>query len=106
MPIWGVKIRDELSNLHPYLKYFAARCLVSAGEREGVGILIDLVEYGSDRIGTVDENDAKAVVFAARKLLADLSKIGISARVDELRDWYDNLQILRPTVLQPAAIEF
>ena len=42
------EIRDALPGLHPYLKYFAARCLVSAGERQGVGVRIDLVSKGTE----------------------------------------------------------
>ncbi|MHC4516321.1 MAG: HEAT repeat domain-containing protein [Planctomycetota bacterium] len=92
-------IREELPRLHPYLLYFAARCLISAGETEGVGVLIHLLELDKDRFGGLEKSKVNAVLFAARKLLADLSRIAPQASTETWRRWYEGLRTLSPRAL-------
>ncbi len=97
-------IRQELPHLHPYLMYFAARCLIAAGETEGVGVLIHLLELGKDGFGGLEEAEVDAILYAARKLLTDLSSIAPQASTETWRWWYEGLRTLSPRSLGAAPL--
>ena len=98
------QMRGLLPKLDQYLKYFGARCLISAGDKKGVRVLIDLVEMSEGEFMTVAADEASAVKLAARSLLADLSRLGIHADQRTLWEWYASLGRLPSRTLRLPAI--
>lgn len=69
------ELRRRFASLEPLLQYFAARCLVSAGDPEGGRLLLELVE---------DSSGADAGV-ASRQLLASLTHLSPGSTSAEFR---------------------
>ena len=99
------QMRTLLPKLDPYLRYFAARCLISAGDREGVRALIDLRDMDRNAFLSVDEDDAKSVLLATRQLLAELSRTELNADQTTMWQWYSSLRTLRPRTLRRPPID-
>jgi hypothetical protein len=95
-------IREELPRLNPYLTYFAARCLVQAGDRDGITTLIDLLETPRHRFELAGDK-VNAVLYAARKLLTDLSKIPPQSEPEAWRQWCRNLRTVSSRTLRPPS---
>lgn len=80
------EIRRELVSFQdPLARFFAARCLVTAGEKEGAEILVELLE--AEEQSYAEGVDADAVRHAVKGLLGQLSGLGSSADLDALWAW-------------------
>lgn len=91
----AAQVREELPRLHPYLSYFAARCLIRGGDKQGITALIALVETPRDRFD-LDARRTDAVLYAARRLLTDLSRIAPQSDPDAWRQWCQKLTTVKP----------
>ena len=69
------QVREQVFNMDPLAKYFAARCLIAADQRDGPDILLDLVD--------TDETDLSV---ASRRLLAWLTGRGPGTSRDGFRN--------------------
>ncbi len=69
------QVREQVFNMDPLAKYFAARCLIAADQRDGPDILLDLVD--------TDEVDLSV---ASRRLLAWLTGRGPGTSRDGFRN--------------------
>ena len=94
-------VLEKLHNLHPYVRYFAARCLIAAGERKGIGVLLDLLRSDEQRFVGKDLSKLASLRAESRKLLKYLSRSWISDGEKEWREWFKRLADLRPHVLPP-----
>ena len=84
------------------LRYYAARCLIRAGDPAGVALLIDLLEIDPWEFDGMDAAEIEAVREAARKLLAHVS--GIKAtEVGAWQDWAASLDTLSKVALPAPA---
>ena len=80
------ELRRELVFIQdPLPRFFAARCLITDGDKQGAVILIELLE--TEEVSFADGVDADAVRYAASALLGELSGLGPSAGLNELSDW-------------------
>lgn len=82
------KVR-EAYGLPPLARYFAARCLLRAGDPAGVEALIGIVESAPSLDGAPDDvpADAVAAAQASRRLLSWLTGVRPGAPTQEFQDW-------------------
>lgn len=96
------ELRRELPFLqHPLPRFFAARCLVTAGEKQGVEVLLDLLAK-VDPEGIGDDVEPESLAWAIRTLLGELSGTGPHADSDEWQLWFRELRGLRPRTLEAS----
>lgn len=87
----AARVKATLGLLDPPLLYFAARCMLRAGDSAGIEVLADLATGADPDLG-----------IAARRLLGSLSGLGPSAQVAEMVDvlsdtsWAARAQFLPP----------
>ena len=91
---------------HPVLEYFAARVLISAGRREGVQKLFDVLATPPEEFRDVTTTVAVETQLDARRLLSKLSKTGLYSGEPKWRAWYDGLDRLEPAALHPPSVRF
>jgi HEAT repeat protein len=72
-------LRRDLPTFEPLLRYFAARCLIRAEQREGIAILIDLLERA--------DSGPSEVSLASRRILTWLSRQTPGAELQDLSAW-------------------
>ena len=88
---------------HPLPRFFAARCLVSAGKPRGVEILIELLGEESQAFGEAGDARMAALHRAARKLLGEVCGTGSSAGSEVWRAWLQaNPKLLRRNLEAPG----
>jgi hypothetical protein len=74
------KIRDNLPTFGIFQSHFAARCLITAGEADGIGVLIGVLDH--DPRNYDDGDVLRELLFATRTLLAQLSGKSIRTELD------------------------
>lgn len=89
------ELRRATAHLAPLPRFHAARCLIRAGEREGLEVLLQLA---------ADESpDAQEGSVPARLLLTELANTPPHAGLQVWRDWYLQLPNDATLRLQPLA---
>lgn len=89
---------------HPVTKLLAARCLVSAGNRSAVLVLIELLECQQTK--TVDDEAVDCARQGAREVLIEVSGRDYGDRAAAWMPWYRTLGSLGPRTLasRPPAV--
>ena len=95
-------ILEELPGMDPFSKHFAARCLIVAGEREGVAALLDVVQAETVDFDEISAAQIEAVIGATRILLAHLARTGPYEDIEAWETWYDGLTAFRPRMIPDA----
>jgi hypothetical protein len=98
------KLRAMVPNLHPLLRMFAARCLVAAGDKSAVPVLIDLLSTQE----SVDVDDEAAVCAreSAHQILTEICNKDLGTDVEPWQRWHRKLASLAPRDLRLAAPTF
>lgn len=102
----GSFVVDDLARQLPLIfhvlpRLFAARCLISAGDRRGAELLLEILQAEGEQHGDFDGVDPESILVAARRLLGDLSGTGSCAGIAAWRDWLLENRQLRPRKLGP-----
>ena len=95
-------LRDELYGMHPFLKYFAARCLITAGDAKGMEILVDL-DSNPWQFNGEETQEIEQIRGSTRKLIFQLSGIRESAAVPA-SEWKSVLRGPLATPLPPPPV--
>ncbi len=95
-------IRKTLPRMGPLTRYVAARCLLTNGQKQGFGILLELETArrngGFPELGAeLDEGLSVAVAQLVRRVKGR----ELTDDLDRLREWYAELPQLRPQTLPP-----
>ena len=95
-------IRKTLPRMGPLTRYFAARCLLTDGQKQGIAILLGLETRR--RNGGFPELDAEldeGLSVAVAQLVRRVKGRGRTDDLDLLWEWYAELPQLRPQTLPP-----
>ena len=95
-------LRAELDGLHPFLKYFAARCLITAGDTKGMEVLVEL-DSNPWHFDGVNIRDIEEIRGSTRKIIFQLSGIRTAADVASW-EWSSVLRELQDRPLPPAPV--
>jgi hypothetical protein len=103
------RLKDALVLMSPLPRYMAARCLVTAGDKHGVSVLLDLLEELEDVARQREEGETSVdddpVLIAVRRLLGHMSRTGEYSDAEAWREWYENLGRFIPRELGPPPFE-
>lgn len=91
------RVRSAATMLPPWTRYQAARCLLRAGDRTGVDLLVELLYHEGELTGTdagemnlPTDEERHAVAQASRRLLSWLSGLSPNTPRDEFQYWAAN----------------
>lgn len=99
-------VRGALPSMHPVARYFAARCLLAAGDRDGVVEMLRVATSEPGEFDGIEPDTADAVRISATRILGDLT--GSSARADPeiWRDWIEAHDSIERVALHAPPITF
>ena len=86
------------------MRLFAARCLVTAGDRSGVSVLMELLD--TEESDTVDDEEAMCARKGARSVLTELAGKDLGKDSRSWERWYGVFRNLPPTKLQTSPPTF
>jgi hypothetical protein len=92
--------------LHPFAQCFAARCLVRAGRRDGISVLIDLLELDHDHFAGVATDKVSAALLSARQFCARWARTGLWVDPSEWRRWHDGSPGIGPQTLPDPGLRW
>jgi hypothetical protein len=96
-------VQRALPALHPYARYFAARCLIAVGSRDGVAELLDLLALESDAFAGVPADKVSAALQTARSFLAQSARTSLWVELSVWRAWYGGVtRIPAQTLADPG----
>lgn len=87
----------------PVCRFYAARCLIRAGEKQGAAILVELLEDQVEGFEDLWESDPLAV--AVQRTLQQLPGLDPDGKPDEWREWLARLEDLPATALDESDLE-
>ena len=97
------KLRDVLTDLGSFESHFAARCFITEGDKEGVRILLDILEGFQQREGL--DGESRLLRKLTRHLLVEISGVPLPAGERGWPQWYEGLDSLEPRRLRPPKID-
>ncbi|MEM7201906.1 MAG: hypothetical protein AAF628_16690 [Planctomycetota bacterium] len=103
VPVRGVK--RLAPRLHPALQALAARCLVVAGDRDGVALAIGLLDAAKLR-GEHDVDEINFAIAEARALLVELADEDFGPERDAWIRWFDGTEYFGRGALRRQAEAF
>ncbi|MEE9127409.1 MAG: hypothetical protein V3U11_09740, partial [Planctomycetota bacterium] len=98
------QIKRMLPNLHPILRLLGARCLVTAGDRSGLPVLIGLLD--TEESDTLDDEEVHCVRRGARSVLTEIAGEDLGADSEAWQRWYRKFADMAPIRLQTLAPTF
>ena len=97
------QVRGRLSLMGTLTRYFAARCLLTDGHRDGLGVLLDLeTQRRREGFPELDTELAAGLSVAIVQVLREVRGRGRIDDLDLLWDWYEGLPDVPPQELPPA----
>ncbi len=97
------RIQSVLPGLHPMLRMLSARCLLVLGQREGLEVLVGVLD--AKRGEGVERSEATCAATAARMILTEIAAKDLGPRSGPWKQWLAEQESIPATKLKhPAPI--